>query len=440
MLQTKNGKLLDVEELSWERAISILEKIAPNLAQAISDLPEGVRYPFYKASYHFGTQIIDQGGVYLPLVGGGNISFNDDSLPDDIKERLGYTAGISNPIGIALNKKCEFYLQYGEKITPYTVLNPGEIFGLSKNFNNGYGIYSTCLWDLVAGAKSVFMLAKVSNNPQHTNLKRKFDLSSRAPTNYPEQWMTFKEIALKTDSDWRAEILFFDAKWARLLTDPLYLNLQAQISRINPSGIWHHQPSWDVAFGDIEARKHLIAYPADILDAARHLFSIAAGSFPGFAPAVDEMSAPIKVLQDAYTNVYELEHAAILMEPTLLSLNSELPAYYSLNWPTSPKSVPKNMENKKSVIFNLSILMEIIKTYQMNLVNELKFRAPSLCNAAMKIEFSFYDNDFQKYKGIKDVILLPREDKRFVCSKTITFPNHSSFLKGLIKISPMQSK
>lgn len=438
MIKTTDDRLLNVEELTWEKAGPIIETVAPHLVEAIDELPAEKRFPFYKASYHFGTQIIDQNGVYLPLADGDNISFNDPHLPDSIKKGLGYITGKANPIGLTLNKKCEFYLQYGEKVTPYTVLNPGEIFGLSKNFSNGINdIYSTCLWDLVAGAKSVFMLAKVSNNPQHTSLKRKYDLSSRAPTNYPEQWMVFKEIAAKTHAPWRAQILFFDNRWTDLLKDKQYLNLHAQVAKSNPPGIWHHQPSWDVAFGDIEARKHLTAYPADILDAARHLFSIAAGSFPGFIPATDEMSAPIGLLQEAYTNTYELEHAAIMMEPSLISFTEKYPLFYSLNWPTSPKSIPKNMDNKKSVIFNLSILIEIIKTYQLNLETDLKFRAPSLCKAASGVDFSFYDNDYQKYKGIKDVNLLPGEDPRFVCSKSASFPNHSSFLKGLIKICPI---
>ncbi|MDQ5921846.1 MAG: hypothetical protein QG673_1905 [Pseudomonadota bacterium] len=442
MLKTTNNQLLDVEELSCEEALPILTKISPELVKAIKDLPETHRYPFYKASYHFGAQIVDQKGVYLPLSNGTSILINDPLVPQPLKNGLGYIAGSSYPIGIVLNKKCEFYLQNGEKITPYIMLKPGDIFGISKTFTkNVDDTPSTCFWDLVAGARSVFMLAKISSNPQHTLIKRKYGLVSRPPTNYLNQWQVFKELAIKTDSDWRAEILFLDNKWIDLLKNSDYVALRAQILALNPPEIWHHQPSWDMAFGKIENARRLNSYPSDILDAARHLFNIVAGLFPGFAPSSDEMAAPINLLQEIYANVYELEHAAIIMEPAIISVNDKLPLFYSLNWPTSPKSVPKNLDNKKSVVYNLSILMDIVENYQIDLtsesdiMNDLEVRAPSLWKAASQAKFSFYDNEYEKYMGIKDIAALQDEDLRFACDNKSTFPSYSGFLKGLVKIS-----
>ncbi|MDQ5921699.1 MAG: hypothetical protein QG673_1758, partial [Pseudomonadota bacterium] len=106
MIKTTDDRLLNVEELTWEKAGPIIETVAPHLVEAIDELPPEKRFPFYKASYHFGTQIIDQNGVYLPLADGDNISFNDPHLPDSIKKGLGYITGKANPIGLTLNKKC----------------------------------------------------------------------------------------------------------------------------------------------------------------------------------------------------------------------------------------------------------------------------------------------------------------------------------------------
>lgn len=439
MLKTIDDRLLDIEELSWEEAAQILSKSSPGLVDVINDLPKELRYPFYKVCYRFGEQIVDKDGLHLPLNNGGTVLVSDQCVPETLKKNLGCATGISCPIGVISNKKCEFYLQHEEKITPYMILKPGEVFGISKNMGENDEPV-TCFWDLVAGARSLFMLSKISNNPQHTHLKRKYELSSRAPTNYSTHWLTFKEIALKADSTWRAEILFFDDRWADALKDIKYAALKSQILSANPSEIWHHQPSWDIAFGKIEAARNLSAYPVDILDAARHLFNVVAGLFPGFVPATDEMFAPIKLLQEAYTNIYELEHAPIIMEPAVMSISYKLPVYYSLNWATSPKSIPKTMDNKKSVVFNLSILMEIIRDYQDDLTQKsritssLKLRTRSLWQAASRAKFSFYDNEYKTYKGIKDVATLPSEDSRFACEGK-TFPVHSAFLKGLIKIS-----
>lgn len=440
MLKTTDDRLLDVEELSWKEAAQILSKTSPGLVSVINALSEDQRYPFYKASYRFGEQMVDQNGVHLPLNDGGTILLNDPRLPEVLKANLGNTTGISCPIAITLNKKCEFYLQSGEKITPYMILKPGEIFGISKNMSK-QDEPITHFWDLVAGARSIFMLSKISSNPQHTHLKRKYDLLSRVPTSYSAQWLTFTELALKANSDWRAEVLFFDNRWAHALKeDNNYAALKAQILSSNPSEVWHHQPSWDIVFGKIEAARNLTSYPSDILDTARHLFNIVAGLFPGFAPATDEMAAPIHLLQEVYTNVYELEHAAIIMEPVTMSVHDKVPLFYSLNWSTSPRSIPKSMNNKKSVVFNLSILMEIMSYYQADLAREFeininqKFRINSLWQAASRAKFAFYDNEYEKYRGIKDVGVLPNEDPRFAYNGG-TFPAHSAFLKGLVKIS-----
>ncbi|MDQ5921101.1 MAG: hypothetical protein QG673_1157 [Pseudomonadota bacterium] len=440
MLKTTDGKLLNLEELAWEDAAQLLNEISPGLVKAITDIPESQRYPFYKASYHYGDQIIDQKGIHLPLSSGGTILGKDKRLPETLQENLGCTPGVSCPIGIVLNKKCEFYVQNGEKITPYTVLNPGEIFGLSRNmYENDNPI--TSFWDLVAGGRSIFMLSKVSNNPQHTNLKRKYDLISRVPTNYSEQWGVFRELALKSDSNWRAEILFLDNRWVTALKNSAYAALRAELLAALNANIWHHQPSWNMVFSKIDAAKNLSMYPTDILDTARHLFNIVAGLFPGFVPAIDEMAAPIKLFQEVYTSIYELEHAPIIVEPLLMSPANKLPVYYSLNWSTAPKAIPKNMDNKKSVVFNLSILMEVIKNYQKSILSEsafansLEFRVSSLSKAASNATFLFYDNEYEKYNNIRNIATLPDEDSRFACGDK-TFPIHSAFLKGLVKISP----
>lgn len=95
MLKTTDDRLLDVEELSWKEAAQILSKTSPGLVSVINALSEDQRYPFYKASYRFGEQMVDQNGVHLPLNDGGTILLNDPRLPEVLKANLGNTTGIS---------------------------------------------------------------------------------------------------------------------------------------------------------------------------------------------------------------------------------------------------------------------------------------------------------------------------------------------------------
>ncbi|MBP9741727.1 MAG: hypothetical protein KBD37_00040 [Burkholderiales bacterium] len=441
MLKTTTDKLINVEELSWENTLTLLDKATPKLAAVVKDIPPALRYPFYKASYRFGEQIINKNGVYLPLADDEPILLNDDTLPQILKENLGYAAHVQLPIGLLVNNNCEFYLQNSSKITPYTTLKPGNVFGISNNSTKD-NLASHSLWDLTAGARSIFMLAKISNTPQHNILRKSYDLSSRPPRDYTDHWAVFKELALKANSQWRTEILFFDNRWAKLLADEKYLPLKAQLLALQESEAWHHQPNWNLTLGQIEVARALTSYSSEILDAAKHIFSIAAGLFPGFAPAMNETSAPIELIQKAYTEVYELEQAPIIMEPAALHANDKLPVFYSLNYPSSPKSTPTDTNNRKSVISNLSILMEVLKNYQLHLTeepefrNQLRIRALSLLNAMTHTKFSFYDNEYSSYKGINDPATLPLEDPRFACNKkNQPFPVHGAFLKGLVSIS-----
>ena len=66
--------------------------------------------------------------------------------------------------------------------------------------------------------------------------------------------------------------------------------------------------------------------------------------------------------------------------------------------------------------------------------SNLRFRINSLWQAASRARFAFYDNEYEKYRGIKDISVLPNEDPRFTYNDG-TFPAHSAFLKGLVKIS-----
>jgi hypothetical protein len=74
-------------------------------------------------------------------------------------------------------------------------------------------------------------------------------------------------------------------------------------------------------------------------------------------------------------------------------------------------------------------------------MNKFEDRESILYENAVETQFSFYHDDPnpEKYGSIiKDSALLPEEDPRFY-KKSWTFPCHSQFFRGCIKIEPRKS-
>ncbi len=172
---------------------------------------------------------------------------------------------------------------------------------------------------------------------------------------------------------------------------------------------------------------------------ARQLFFIAANSAIGFKPATNEESAPIKLIQDSYTNDYGLkddDDSNVIMEPiSSFGTKNQNSVYYSLNYPLLAQYSPETFQGK-SLISLLEEVRHVANAYQESiLANHEKVK--SLYKVAASTSFSFYssDDDLEKYKNILNSSLLETEDLRFTQDQSGEFPEFCSFLKCCIKIS-----
>jgi hypothetical protein len=190
--------------------------------------------------------------------------------------------------------------------------------------------------------------------------------------------------------------------------------------------------SWQITFNGIEQSKNL-RYSVYTLNTIKHLFAIACGVFPGFAPAINENSAPIKLLQEAYKAGYNLkDQYPIIMEPSRFSMVDKSPVYYSTIYPTLAQCDPDTFKDK-SFIKLLDQLQHVTKKYIAGIQEDAFARFTSLYNVSKVVDFSYYHDSPDNYTNIKNNTLIPKEDERFFC-KVEQFPNHSPFLKSCVKI------
>lgn len=444
MITSKAGLLIDLEELTWNEARTHLIESNPLLVQIIDSISPGNEYKLYKARYRFGDKIFDKAESYLPLINGGAISFNDSSLPTNIKENLSYDPKTGNPVGIISKKNSEFFLSTAQGVLPYAVMEPGQIFGLSRILDildmqhTKEKNLSPFIWEFTAGVRSIFMLPKITENIGHNKLKKKHNLSLLKPQNLSDHWSIFKDIANQCNTSWRAEILFFSNNWFKKLSEPTWLGLYCYFLKNNRLSyeFWNAYISWQITFNTIEHSKNM-KFSQYTLNTARHLFAIAAGSLPAFRPATSENSAPINLLQETYTSDYGMsDYYTTIMEATNYNPVESLPVYYSLNYPTL---VQADITSQKgiSIISMLDELHLVMKKYKEGLSNDVFAQQTSLYKTGHRTNFSFYHHDPFDYDMIKDVVQIGKYDSRFIGhGSTYSFPKYAPFLRGCVKISP----
>ncbi len=450
MFKTRDGRQINVTELKWSEIQLTLLRINPELIRIIDKINDKDDLFVYKARYPYGANIISNSMAYFPLADGGEIAFNNPSLPETLIKNLNYSPLMSSPMGVILNKNCEIYIRADSRIMPHMVMSPGDIFGVSRALANTFQLDSNvslisppAMWDISSGARSVFMLTKIANTIGHNKLKKRLGLDIRKPESYQEHYSLFKQIAQSPECDWYSEVLFFSNKWLERLGSTEFRELFSYLSQVNRyfNRVWHNTPQWTMVFNEIENKHRLWHYSPYTLATAKHLFNIASGSIVGFRPANDDSSAPVELIQDMYLNTYELDdYWPIIMEPMQFSHHhNDLPLYYSLNFPTLAQCNPTTFKGKSLIALEDEVERTVEKYHHDILrAKDIIYKSTSLYNTALAADFSFFHEDPGAYNNIQPAQAVLEQDPRFFCkhNSNATFPLHSAFLKGCVKINP----
>lgn len=441
MLKTQNGRLLAIEKLSQDDVITIIASINPDLAKAMRFVKNDLDCAFYKASYRFGDRIINDGKCYLPLQDGGSIAFNDLDLSDKLRNDLNYSEN-EDPLGLVLSKNSEFYLMGKDGIQTQSIIHPGQIFGVPKAIDDVSNISTSVLeLNLNAGSRSLFMLSKISDNIDHVKIQEHYGTILSAPSTPQDHWELFVDIANKSNSPWRCEIIYFSRSWIHQLKSDEWAAITKRLTALHRSSysIWHNvAATWNKTFYEIEQDKKLAKYYSmPSINMAKHLFMLAGGIAHGFKPATNEGAAPINLIIEAYTNVYnklaKQNYSPIIMEATKFDNHSKHPIYYSINYSTSTQN-DLEASGHKSQIARLEEIRRVEENYTRTILEE-KSNVQSLYDIADKTEFSYYHINPENYDKIQNAALIATTDKRFINSENEKFPGTSTFFRGCIKIS-----
>lgn len=432
--------MLDIKEVTWNEVKNHVELINPELALICNRINVKKNYSLFKVRYPYGTNIVENGLFNIPVVKNSNvIPINDIQIPNYLKSKLDYC---NIPLTLILHNDSEVFIESSDRIVPLNFFRAGDLFGVFEIARMFAKINFNSVWNVSAGARSVFMLPKISDKVSHNRIRKEFGINCEIPNSLVNQWHVFKEIIHKSGNldIWYSEILVFGNDWFDKDYNIDLLEFQNYIyettwkqSKVLVSAI-EFGLQWETFSTTIN--KKLLRPRAYIIDTIKQLTAIANGSGIGFKPATEETSLPVGFIQDVYMNVYKLKsHIPTIMQPDKL-LHSNQKLYYSLSFPTTLETSPV-VRNKPTLIQDereIKLLMNILlQTIDNNSNNRI---------IDPNIDFRFFHYDNDRYGEMIDSSVIFNDDNRFsIYSKSSlnnilrTFCANSVFFKGCVEIA-----
>jgi len=441
MTLKQSQPVCSIREGSWIDFRKDVEKVNPELFQIIEKISPGKKYKLLEVTYLYGEKITDMGTICLPGKDGRLLRLDDPRLPNEYREQLSYGP---TPLILQMTNGSEVFVETDERIIPLNIFTPGDLYGLFEAITPLTASEITPSWSVTAGARSVFLGAKVTDAIGHKKLRAEYGVGVELPKKLINQWDVIKVIANRSnvDSPWTCKILVFTKDWLEKRVDDIgwllfhnYLLVKSwqqskyMRSKSELSIMWE-------AFAS--AVRHRNLKPNSyILDSIMHNLFLGNGAIPGFIPAdSDELLLPSRYIENAYENVYMLkEYAPVVMHPWRLGvMEKHYSVYYSFAYPTMLEGTPA-IRNAPSIISE----MRDIRTLMMTIENIFKQQGDRIYKFIKGIHFEYFHTEDDKFREIDNSKNLIGGDvyitqcmKRF---KGKIFPYQGPFFRGCIRIT-----
>ena len=318
-----------LQELDWKDVCQSVEQVNPALAKRLNNISLNNHHKLIKATYSFGDLIVKEGRLCLPIEN------------DKLYAQLNYS---SIPLSLVLNKSAEVFIENSNHPIPLNILNPGDFFGTFEAVNFMMNKQSSPVWSVSAGARSTFMLPKISDFSGLKRLRAHYNIGHHVHLgSLSDHWDLFRQIALKPNftQPWKSEMLFFPREWFTNTKDIAWFQFyqfvweqtwqQAQYAMSD----FNLRSHWQACVKMIDARK--LKPSPYIMDSIKHLLIIIIGFAPFFKPAnILETDLPLTELEHAFTDIYLLDcYVPTIMSPAIFRMQQPSSmGYYSLAFPT----------------------------------------------------------------------------------------------------------
>lgn len=436
------GKLFcEIEQHTWASSRGLIKGIRPDFADIIDNISPGNDHRLYLIKYPYGALALDRGVFQLPNSEGAFVPISHASISSKIKENLSYSDTI--PLGLVTTNGFESFAQSASRILPSTYMEKGKFLSLWRVLEEEPTYYTGPFWSYSAGACSICMTPKITDSAGYKGLKTKYGLKLPIPQRLSEHWNLFRHIANHPNftQPWTAEIIFFSKHWFEHKKDKHWDSFY----RFLLNEVWHqssyrrNQFIFDSAFSIALENRNLKPNPY-LADTVKHLVALGSGSFPAFAPAIDNSAAPISGLQQVFLEDYGLKkYAPVIMHLYHFSQTINRIAYYSFQLPTTTSFSPKSRKSP-SIMVEMQELENIVEVLMSEILKgKLGIEQTPLYNIAQNTKYSYYHSDLDKSGTIMPASKIAKIDPNFtktlINNNNYVFPDFSPFFKGCIALS-----
>lgn len=428
----KNNSL--ITEVAWSDVRNKVWQSCNKLGKIIDAIAPTKEYSLWQIHYPFGAKIFAENLLHLPNSHGTTLPITDINVPQKVRDQLNYSP---LPLGIISENSVEKYYALNNKIFSAAFYHNDLNLGIEEHF--GW----TSPYNIVSGARSLYMLPKISETIAHKKLKKEFGISATPPKRLVDHWQVFTQLASsnKFPRPWHCELIFLSNKWIdRLKNDPAWRELNLYLWQ---QGWQHNNYARNKASLAIIQEAFIqqlnaknLKFDSYITDTLNHLLLISLGTLPANAPTIDSNTAgPIKEIQLIYEEIYKLANIPTIMQPKYFT-SLDNPVYYSLQNPTLLESATKTKQ-ATSVIEIIRNLKELIDYFRE------KPWISSHQTIISKINFDFFHSDLFAYgPNIRPSTEMLKYDSALSydpATSVHNFAYHSTFLRGCVRITQNNS-
>lgn len=427
-----------IEELTWQNVREDVFNADQKLGNIIDVISPNKEYPLFRIHYPFGAKIFEQNLLYLPNEQGISTPITDINIPQKIRAQLNYS---SLPLSIVVQNKVEMFCKINNKVFCAAFHGNGLNLGIWEHF--GW----TTPYTLTSGARSLYMLSKISETISHKRLKKELGISAIPPKRLVDHWQVFTQLANSANfpKKWQCELIILTNKWLdKIKNDPTWreLNLYLWQQGWKHCSYARHKSTldiiWEVFMQKLNTNN--LKFDPYIIDTLKHLLLISIGAIPASSPATNSNEAgPIKEIQLIYEEIYNLQNIPTIMQPKYFCSKNNTPVYYSLQNPTLLESTTKSKQ-ATSVIEIIRNLKELIDHFIE--ITPWSIFAQSMqpfCQMINKTRFDFFHSDIFAYgPHIRPSTEMPKNDMALIydpAKKQVRkFADNSTFLRGCVRI------
>ena len=436
-----------IEKLTWKQARGSVLKVNPKLGAIIDRLSPNDDFLLFRASYPFGTKIIDKGILQLPIANGKVAPINSFEVSKDIRDNLQRR---SIPVSLVMKNRSEVYFEMPDRVICLNTFAPGFIFGLWEHLDPPQSYYVKCIWSVMSGARSLYLLPKITDVASHKELRKKYGIRAQIPKNLFDQWQMFTEVAnsLAFEQEWRSEILFFADRWmAAAVRDPAWKDFHNFVLQDgwDQSQYWRNKITFDIVwelYNDELLRQNLRPN-LQLVSIVKHIVLVGTGVLTAFAPAIDDSFGPISNLQQVLIHDYKLrDYVPTFMQPELFALNTENPrfVYYSLHQPSLLEK-PLISYQLQSILKAMPEIHFLLSTFNAE-VNSGRIKANDtpIETFAKSVVCDYFHNEANKsIPGVRSTEEMSKEDPALLAMPkglaNREFAATSRFIRGCIRFS-----